>query len=40
MAMRYISGVAVDTEVVVRLCTVPQWLLVVLPVSVDVWVAA
>ena len=39
MALRYISVVAVDSEVVVHLSTVPQWLLVVLPVPVDVQVA-
>ena len=40
MALRYICGVAVDSEVVVRLSTVPQWLLVILPVPVDVPVGA
>ena len=35
MALRYIFGVAVDSEVVVHLSTVPQWLLVVLPVPKD-----
>ena len=32
MATRDMSGVAVDSEVVLHLSTVPQWLLVVLPV--------
>ena len=40
MALRYISVVAVDSEVVVHLSTVPQWLLVVLPVPEDVQVVA
>ena len=40
MALRYISGVAVDSEVVVHLSTVPQWLLVVIPVPEDVQVVA
>ena len=35
MALRCISVVAVDSEVVVHLSTVPQWLLVVLPVPAD-----
>ena len=38
MALRYIFGVAVDAVEVVYLCTVPQWLLLVLPVLVDVQV--
>ena len=32
MALHYVSGDALDSEVVVHLSTVPQWLLVVLPV--------
>ena len=32
MAVRYISGIAVNSEVVVKLSTVPQCLLVLLPV--------
>ena len=40
MALRYISGVAVDSEVLVHLSTVPQWLLVVLPIPEDVEVVA
>ena len=40
MALHCISAVAVDSEVVVHLSTVPQWLLVVLPVPVDVQVVA
>ena len=40
MALRGISGIAVDSEVVVYLSTVPQWLLVVLPVPEDVQVVA
>ena len=40
MALRCISGVAVDLEVVVHLSTVPQELLVVLPVPEDVQVVA
>ena len=40
MALRYISGVAVNSEVVVHLGTIPQWLLVVLPVPEDIQVVA
>ena len=40
MALRYISVVAVDSEVVAHLSSVPQWLLVVLPVPEDVQVVA
>ena len=40
MALRYISGVAVDSEVVLHLSTVPQCLRVVLPVPEDVQVVA
>ena len=40
MALRYISGVAVDSEVVEHLHTVPQWLLVALPIPEDVQVVA
>ena len=40
MALRCISVVAVDSEVMVHLSTVPQWLLVVLPVPEDVHVVA
>ena len=40
IALRYISGVAVDSEVVVHLSTIPQWLLVVVPVLEDVRVVA
>ena len=40
MALRCISGVAVDSEVVVHVSTVPQWRLVVLPVPEDVQVVA
>ena len=36
MVLRYISGIAVDSEVLVHLSTVPQWLLVVLLVLVGV----
>ena len=40
MALRYISGVAVGSKVVVHLSTVPHWLLVVLSVPEDVQVVA
>ena len=40
MALRYISGIAVDSKVVVHLSTVPQWLLVILPVPEEVQVVA
>ena len=40
MALHFISGVAVDHEVVVRLSILPQWLLVILPVPEDVRVVA
>ena len=40
MALYCVSGVAVDSEVVVHLSTVPQWLLVVLPVPEDAQVVA
>ena len=40
MALRYASGVTVDSEVVVHLSAVPQWLLVDLLVPEDVQVVA
>ena len=40
MALRYISGVGVDSEVVVHLSTVSHWLLVALSVPEDVQVMA
>ena len=40
MALRYIFGVAVDSEGVVHLSTVTQWLQVVLPVPEYVQVVA
>ena len=36
IVLRYISGIAVDSEVLVHLSTVPQWLLVVVLVLVGV----
>ena len=40
IALRYVSGVAVDSEVVVHISTVPQWLLVDLLIRVDAQVVA
>ena len=40
LALRCIFGVAVDSEVVMHLSTVLQWLLVVIPVPEDVQVVA
>ena len=40
MVRHCISGVAVDSELVEHLSTVPRWLLVVLPVPMDVQVVA
>ena len=40
MALRSMSGVAVDSEVVVHLSTVLYWLLVLLPIPVNVQVVA
>ena len=40
MALHYISGVAVDSKVVVNPSTVPQQLLVILPVLEGVQVVA
>ena len=40
MALRDISVVSVDSEVVVHVSTVPQWLLVVLPVREAIQVVA
>ena len=40
MALHYISGLAVDSEVVVHLSTVPRWPQVVLSVREDVQVVA
>ena len=40
MALRYISSMAVDWQVVVHLSTLPHWLLVVLSVPEDLWIVA
>ena len=40
MDLRYISGVAVDSTVVVHLSTVTRWLLVGLPLSEEFQVVA